>query len=59
MSKDAHQSIVRELTDENSEKQFRIKTLEGKLQALKIQVTLSLHIIAALCNSVATFRFLS
>lgn len=48
MSKDAHQSIVRELTDENSEKQFRIKTLEGKLQALKIQVTLSLHTIAAL-----------
>ena len=39
MSKDAHQSIVRELTDENLEKQSRIKALEGKLQYLKTQVS--------------------
>ena len=43
MSKDAHQSIVRELTDENLDKQSRIKVLEGKLQYLKTQVNTATH----------------
>lgn len=40
MSKEAHQSIVRELSDENSEKQVRIKSLEAKINSFRSQVRL-------------------